>query len=578
MIDPALDSDGDGLSDADELLYSTDPLDSDTDDDGLSDGAEVNTHGTTPTILDTDEDGLSDGDEVNLHGTDPNLVDTDEDGLTDFHEITISFTDPLVADTDGDGLSDGVDDDPLNGGETLYTCTSLDLLPNTLSLLPANSGTATVDLTINLNISEVLATLQEMGDWYVHAYDVANQNRIILTADGDEFSGTLSLTTSSGSALFTDNAGASGNALEIAITESTSMLEISYQNASIGDLITASVVGQDCTDTLSITEVLVPGEEDTEAPVITLIGGDEQIDEGGIYVDEGAVATDNVDGDISDDIQVFNPVDTDIPGSYLITYNVTDSAGNPAVQVTRLVEVLDVDGAGDGGNDDDDDDERREPREIDDEERDRIFTGRNCSDPFTDTRGFRGDELWFTVPVCIGYNVGVTTGVTRTSFEPNRNVTRAEMLAFLFRAAGIDDNDGRRFNVNYADVASTDWHRDIFALAKERDVIRIPDGGFVNPNGYATRADMAVWMMRVHGLTNFDYNIRPLCNDMQNSDPSAYAFATLREMKAELPTGNTTRVMTGLPDGSCQPNSLTNRAEAITFVLRGYSALGFARN
>ena len=42
----------------------TDPLDADTDDDGLSDGAETGTFGTDPTDPDSDDDGLSDGTEV----------------------------------------------------------------------------------------------------------------------------------------------------------------------------------------------------------------------------------------------------------------------------------------------------------------------------------------------------------------------------------------------------------------------------------------------------------------------------------------------------------------------------------
>jgi hypothetical protein len=43
----------------------------DSDGDGLSDGAEVNVHGTDPEDPDTDGDGLGDGDEINGFGTDP---------------------------------------------------------------------------------------------------------------------------------------------------------------------------------------------------------------------------------------------------------------------------------------------------------------------------------------------------------------------------------------------------------------------------------------------------------------------------------------------------------------------------
>lgn len=100
----APDSDGDGLSDARELVLGTDPLNPDSDGDGLPDGLEM-TWGSSPLVEDTDGDGLPDAHE-HLLGTNPGDVDTDADGFSDADEVWISFTSPLLADTDGDGLSD----------------------------------------------------------------------------------------------------------------------------------------------------------------------------------------------------------------------------------------------------------------------------------------------------------------------------------------------------------------------------------------------------------------------------------------------------------------------------------------
>jgi hypothetical protein len=46
-------------------------------------------------LPDSDGDGISDDDEINLYGTDPNLADSDKDGINDYGEIFVSLTDPL---------------------------------------------------------------------------------------------------------------------------------------------------------------------------------------------------------------------------------------------------------------------------------------------------------------------------------------------------------------------------------------------------------------------------------------------------------------------------------------------------
>ncbi len=65
-----VDSDADGLTDAQEAELGTDPLNPDTDGDGLLDGAEVNIHGTDPLLADTDGDGVPDAAEL-AEGSDP---------------------------------------------------------------------------------------------------------------------------------------------------------------------------------------------------------------------------------------------------------------------------------------------------------------------------------------------------------------------------------------------------------------------------------------------------------------------------------------------------------------------------
>jgi len=91
----ALDSDGDGLTDEEELKLGTDPHNPDTDGDGLTDGEEVKVYHTDPLNPDTDYDGLKDGDEVYKYKTDPLNRDTDGGGVADGHEVLEDGTNPL---------------------------------------------------------------------------------------------------------------------------------------------------------------------------------------------------------------------------------------------------------------------------------------------------------------------------------------------------------------------------------------------------------------------------------------------------------------------------------------------------
>ncbi len=73
----------------------------DTDEDGLSDYAEISAYWTDPQDPDTDHDGLSDGDEVETSHTDPRRFDSDRDGLVDSIDPQ-----PLVSDGNCHGQSD----------------------------------------------------------------------------------------------------------------------------------------------------------------------------------------------------------------------------------------------------------------------------------------------------------------------------------------------------------------------------------------------------------------------------------------------------------------------------------------
>ncbi|MEK7606707.1 MAG: hypothetical protein AAB444_00710 [Patescibacteria group bacterium] len=63
-VPAVIDTDGDGLTDEQETTLGTDPLEADTDKDGLFDGEEGETYGTDPLNPDSDSDTFFDGQEV----------------------------------------------------------------------------------------------------------------------------------------------------------------------------------------------------------------------------------------------------------------------------------------------------------------------------------------------------------------------------------------------------------------------------------------------------------------------------------------------------------------------------------
>ena len=132
------DSDGDGLTNIDEVELGTDPNDWDSDDDGIDDGYEVE-NGLDPLVNDADEDNdgdeltnlqeyLGDDGEAPLRDVDPDdgatdgvaepnpndtgdatpagNTDSDGDGLSNLDEIQLG-TDPNDWDSDDDGIDDG---------------------------------------------------------------------------------------------------------------------------------------------------------------------------------------------------------------------------------------------------------------------------------------------------------------------------------------------------------------------------------------------------------------------------------------------------------------------------------------
>jgi len=126
---PQCDPDDDGLTNAQEIAFGTNPNNADSDGDGVNDGVEAGAgaqaadsdgdgiiNALESSVIDSDGDGSPDqSDATNDDPCAPNnqagACDYDKDGLTNAQEIALG-TDPSDADTDDDGAMDGMEPSP----------------------------------------------------------------------------------------------------------------------------------------------------------------------------------------------------------------------------------------------------------------------------------------------------------------------------------------------------------------------------------------------------------------------------------------------------------------------------------
>jgi len=95
-------------------------------------------------------------------------------------------------------------------------------------------------------------------------------------------------------------------------------------------------------------------ESDTTPPDITILGANPlRITEGDVFEDPGAMALDDVDGDVEVET-VENTVNTGVPGSYVVRYRATDGAGNVATATRTVIVEPKPDGDDDGVPDNED--------------------------------------------------------------------------------------------------------------------------------------------------------------------------------------------------------------------------------
>ena len=170
---------------------------------------------------------------------------------------------------------------------------------------------------------------------------------------------------------------------------------------------------------------------------------------------------------------------------------------------------------------------------------------------FYDTKGH-----WASDTIKSMTKLGYINGVSETSFEPDRSITRAEFCAIICRAFEITDEG----NGGFADVSANDWFADFVNAAAGAGLFNGDAEHNFNPNEAITREEMAVVMYNLSAYKN-----KTLAGDtdiefIDSNNISDWAQKAVDVMaKAGLLQGS---------DGVFNPKSSATRAEAIVVIER----------
>ena len=114
--------------------------------------------------------------------------------------------------------------------------------------------------------------------------------------------------------------------------------------------------------------------------------------------------------------------------------------------------------------------------------------------PFTDVAA----GSYYYKSVLWAVENGITTGSSATSFSPRRSCTRAEIVTFLWRAAGSPTPEAQ--SCLFRDVAQGVWYREAVLWAVENDVTTGTSANTFSPYRPCTRAQAVTFLWRADSM------------------------------------------------------------------------------
>ena len=170
---------------------------------------------------------------------------------------------------------------------------------------------------------------------------------------------------------------------------------------------------------------------------------------------------------------------------------------------------------------------------------------------FADVKG----TDYFYVPVLWAAEQGITTGVSATSFAPEEECTRAQIVTFLWRYNGMPEP--KTAKSPFTDVKKSDYFYKAVLWAVEQGITTGTSKTAFSPEDTCTRAQAATFLYRSHG--NFE-NIELSSPFVDIKKGEYYYNPVLWAVKNEITNGTSNTTFS--PEDNC------TRAQIVTFLYR----------
>ncbi len=168
-------------------------------------------------------------------------------------------------------------------------------------------------------------------------------------------------------------------------------------------------------------------------------------------------------------------------------------------------------------------------------------------------------RLWYHAAVDYAVSNGIMYGVTDTTFDPDGELSRAMLVAVLYRLEGRPETDAG--NV-FSDVADGFWYTKGIVWASENGIVFGYGDGRFGPDDPVTREQMAAIMMRYAAYKGYPTDKRADISDYSDSDEvSFWAVKAVSWARAE-------GIMTGRSGDTLAPLDGITRAECASLIMR----------